>query len=47
MNIVLVLKPDATVVSRVRMQQEQVEAALEVRKVNKVAIRQVDALIKG
>ena len=46
-NIVLVLKPDATVVSRVRMQQEQVEAALEVRKVNKVAIRQVDALIKG
>jgi hypothetical protein len=46
-SILLVLKPDASVAQRVRMSQEQVEAALEVRKVNEEAIEKVDFLVKG
>ncbi len=46
-SILLVLKPDASVAQRVRMSQEQVEAALEVRKVNEEAIKPVDFLVKG
>jgi hypothetical protein len=46
-SILLVLKPDASIAQRVRMSQEQVEAALEVRKVNEEAIEPVDFLVKG
>jgi hypothetical protein len=45
-SILLVLKPDASVAQRVRFSQEQVEAALEVRKVNEEAIEPVDFLVK-
>jgi hypothetical protein len=46
-SILLILKPDASVAQRVRMSQEQVEASLEVRKVNEEAIEKVDFLVKG
>jgi hypothetical protein len=46
-SILLVLKPDASVAQRVRFSQEQVEAALEVRKVNEESVEKVDFLVKG